>query len=462
MNAKKLLKKITPTFVLGWYHYCLAFLGALIYGFPSRKLVVIGVTGTSGKSTTVDFITRILETSGEKVASVSSLRFKVGQKEWQNKLKMTMPGRFVIQKILRQAVDAGCKYAVLEVTSEGIKQSRHKFINFDAAVFLNLTPEHLDSHGGFENYRAAKLELFKVAKNVHVINEQDENAKYFLDIPAGGLSKGSVFALFSKFLAKKFPKISQLAHSANLKILSNFRSRILKISSKEALQTAPKIIMFGKNLEQLNLQLLGEFNQMNAAAAVAVATHYGISKEICKKVLESVKGMPGRLEVVSRPTDGARLASPVGEAAREPLVVVDYAFTPDQLKASYDSVKKFSGGKSLVCVLGACGGGRDKWKRSVLGGIAAEHCREIIITNEDPYDENPWEIMEQVAGGITEGKEHHLVLDRKEAIKKALELAKPEDAVIITGKGAEPLMCLENGKKIAWDDRQVVRDLLAK
>src|SRR3989344_8113346 len=213
MQAKELVKKFLPRFVLSGYHYGLALVGAILYGFPSRKLTVVGVTGTSGKSTTVDFITRILEEAGNKVASTSSIRFKVAEKEWQNNMKMTMPGRFVIQKILRQAVDAGCKYAVIEVTSEGIKQSRHKFINFDAAVFLNLTPEHLDSHGGFENYRAAKLELFKVAKNVHVINEQDENAKYFLDIPAGGLSKGSVFALFSKFLAKKFPKISQLAHS---------------------------------------------------------------------------------------------------------------------------------------------------------------------------------------------------------------------------------------------------------
>lgn len=389
MNFKRLLKKITPVFLLSWYHWCLAFLGAVIYGFPSRKLIVIGVTGTSGKSTTVDFICRILEEAGRKVASTSSIRFKVAEKEWKNTMKMTMPGRFVIQKVFKQAVDAGCKYAVLEVTSEGIKQFRHKFIYFDMAVFLNLTPEHLDSHGGFENYRKAKLELFRAAKNVHVVNEQDENTKYFLQIPA------------------------------------------------------KKIITFGKSRERLNLQLLGEFNQINAAAAAAVATHYGIPKEVCKKVLESVQGMPGRLEVVSQ----------------NPIVVVDYAFTPEQLEASYTAVKKYSGGKSLVCVLGSCGGGRDKWKRPVLGNIAAKNCREIIITNEDPYDEDPLEIMEQVAGGVGE-KSHHIVLNRKEAIKKAVSLAGADDAVIITGKGAEPLMCLADGVKIPWDDRQIVRDLL--
>ncbi len=133
------------------YHWGWAFAGAVRYGFPSRKIIVIGVTGTSGKSTTIDFITRILEESGAKVASTSSVRFKVADKEWKNKMKMTMPGRFVIQKVLAQAVKAGCKYAVLEVTSEGIRQHRHKFINFNTAVFLNLTPEHIESHGSFEN-----------------------------------------------------------------------------------------------------------------------------------------------------------------------------------------------------------------------------------------------------------------------------------------------------------------------
>ncbi len=393
MNVKKLLKKITPNVLLDAYHYSMPLIGSVIFGFPSRKLIVIGVTGTSGKSTTVEFITRILEAYGAKVASISSIRFKIGKDEWQNKLKMTTPGRFIIQKFLRQAVDAGCNYAVLEIASEGIKQHRHRFINFDMAVFLNLTPEHLDSHGGFENYRNEKLKLFEVTKNAHVVNTEDKNAQYFLDIPA------------------------------------------------------KKVITFGNNIEHINLQLLGEFNQMNAAAAMAVATHYGVPKDVCVKVLEEVKGMPGRLEVISK----------------DPIVVVDYAFTPDQLEASYTAVKSFSNNKSLVCVLGACGGGRDKWKRSVLGRLASQNCREIIITNEDPYDEDPWEIIEQVAEGV-EGKkdEFHLILDRKEAIKKALKLATPTDAVIITGKGAEPLMCLADGKKIPWDDREIVREEIAK
>ena len=414
MNPKKLLKKITPSFILSWYHWCLAGLGALIYGFPSKKLIVIGVTGTSGKSTTVDFICRILEEAGHKVASTSSIRFKVAGKEWKNKMKMTMPGRLVIQKLLAQAVKENCTYAVLEVTSEGIKQFRHKFINFDTAVFLNLTPEHLDSHGGFVNYRNAKVELFKAAKNVHIANTDDENVKYFLEIPH---QRTITFAT---------------ENSADIKA--------------KDIRTEQGRISFSVESIPFTLNLIGQFNVINALAAIAVAVSIGISLQTAQKALEKVKGMPGRLEIVTQ----------------DPfLTVVDYAFTPDQLQASYASIKKFSGGKSLICVLGACGGGRDAWKRPVLGKIASQNCREVIITNEDPYDEDPWEIMEQVAGGIDNTKDtYHLILDRKEAIKKALELATVDDAVIITGKGAEPLMCLADGIKVPWDDREIVKEQL--
>src|SRR3989344_7160846 len=355
MNLKSLIKKLTPNFLLKIYHYKLAFLGAIFFGFPSKKLIVIGVTGTSGKSTTVDFITKILEESGSKVSSVSSIRFKIGDKEWKNELKMTMPGRFIIQKFLKQAVNEKCKYAVLEVTSEGIKQFRHKFINFDTALFTNLSPEHIESHGGFKNYRSEKLKLFKAVKNTHIINIDDENAEYFFEIPA---KKIITFALEKGDI--------------------------------------------NKNNYPFHLNLLGNFNNYNALAAISVAINYGVSLEICQKVLEKVTGIPGRMEIVSK----------------EPLVIVDYAHTPEQLEQAYKSLMP----KPLVCVLGSCGGGRDKWKRPVLGKIAGQYCKEVIITNEDPYDEDPLEIMEQVGAGM-ESREYHIVLDRREDIKKALELA---------------------------------------
>jgi len=389
---KTLLKKFIPDFLIGWYHFKLAFLGAILYGFPSRKIKVIGATGTDGKSTTVNLINKVLEEGGYKTASISSISFKIGQEERPNNLKMTMPGRFAIQKFLSQALKAGCQYAVLEVSSEGIKQYRHKFIDFDAAVFTNLSPEHIEGHGSFENYKKAKGQLFKAAKNIHIINIDDKNAEYF-------------FGFNSR---KKYTYGLEQGDVNNLNL-------------------------------QLKLQLVGDFNIYNALAAICVGLSQGISLEVCKKAVEKAKGIPGRMELV--------IDSPF-------KVIVDYAITPNALEKAYQAVKP------KICVLGSCGGGRDKWKRKTLGEIAGKYCGEIIVTNEDPYDEDPMEIIEQVAEGA--GKIARKILDRREAVKEALKSAKPGDTVIITGKGCEPWMMVAGGKKIAWDDRQIAREEFTK
>jgi len=405
------LRKIIPSFLLSWYHFGLAFLSALIYSFSSKKLKVIGVTGTKGKSTVVELAGVILENAGYKVASVSSIKFKIDKKEWPNKLKMTMPGRFKLQGFLRKAVKAGCQYAILEVTSEGILQHRQKFIDFDIALFTNLSPEHIERHGSFEKYRQAKGKLFQATKNIHVINIDDENAEYFLQFPAKkkytyGLNKGD-------------------------------------INNKDL---------------QLNLQLIGNFNIYNALAAICAGMSQGVNLETSKKALEKVREIPGRMEtVIEKPFK----------------VIVDYAHTPDSLEKVYQTLKtnnyKLKTAR-MICVLGACGGGRDNWKRPKLGEIAAKYCDRIILTNEDPYDENPMEIIKQVAEGAfkeisvnprrypRKSASIYKILDRKEAIKKALEMAKEGDTVIITGKGCEPWMCLANGKKIPWDDKKIVRE----
>jgi len=395
-----LLRKVTPSFLLSWYHFALAFLGAVLYGFPSKKIKVIGVTGTNGKTTVVNFTTKILEAAGFKVASLSSIKFKVGDKEWKNTLKMTMPGRLKLQKFLRQAVEEGCQYVVLEVTSEGIKQYRHKFIDFEAAVLTNLSPEHIEAHRGFENYKAAKGKLFESTKNIHVINLDDDNTEYFL-----------------KFKARK-----KYTYGLNQGDINN------------------------KDL-QFELRLMGEFNICNALAATCVGVSQGISMEKCKEVVERVEGIPGRMEeVISRPFK----------------VFVDYAFTPNALKQVYGTLNsKFKIQNSkLICVLGACGGGRDKWKRPVLGEIAATFCQEVIVTNEDPYDEDPAAIIDQVAQGA-KGKAKK-ILDRREAIRKALESARSGDTIVITGKGCEPWIVEAHGKKISWDDREVVKEEFKK
>lgn len=176
----RILRELIPYFLIDKYHFFLALSSAVFYGLPSRKIKIIGITGTNGKSTTADLISRILEEAGYKVAILSSIKFKIDKEEKINELRMTMPGRGLVQKFLKEAVKAKCDFAVLEVTSEGIKQHRHRFVDFEIAVLTNLSPEHIEAHGSFENYRAAKGKFFKAVKNIHIINLDDDDAEYFL------------------------------------------------------------------------------------------------------------------------------------------------------------------------------------------------------------------------------------------------------------------------------------------
>ena len=397
------MKKFIPKFVFKVYHFLLTLAGALIYGFPSRKLIVVGVTGTNGKSTVVSLISEILEKSGHKTASLSSIRFKISEKEWKNMLKMTMPGRMKIQKFLRQAVKEGCKHAVLEVTSEGIKQFRHKFIEFNGAVFTNLTREHIEAHKGFENYKKAKGKLFKALEKSSkknkfaVLNVDDENSQYFSNL----------------FSGKKY---------------------FYGIKNKQAEITPEKI---GLKLDNL----AGEFNVYNALAAFCAGVGCDIPRDKILSILRQARGIPGRMELVmSKPFK----------------VYVDYAHTPDALEKVYQSLR--APNSQLICVFGSAGGGRDKWKRPEIGKIAGEYCKEIILTNEDPFDEPPMNIIDQIASGINSKKPIYKIIDRREAINKALALARNDDMVIITGKGCEQYIRIEKGKTIPWDDREVVRE----
>lgn len=418
---KERLKKLVPDFVLSGYHFILSFLGAAFYFFPSRKIIVIGVTGTNGKSTTVEMISNIFEAASYKVAAFSSIKFKIDGKERPNNLRMTMPGRLFLQKLLKQAVKAGCQYAVLEVTSEGIKQHRHRFIDFKASVFTNLSPEHIEAHGGFDNYRKAKMELFKRA-GTHIINLDDPNAEYFLKIPAENKYGYGIDSNPKRDL----PENSRYVRATDI-------------------NTSLKGTDFSVEDTRFRLNILGNFNVYNALAAICVGIWQNIDLKTCQKGLEQTKGVPGRMEEV--------IGQPFG-------VIVDYAFTPNALEKVYQTIRKSFNPQKLICVLGSCGGGRDKWKRPVLGGLAAKYCQEVIITNEDPYDEDPQEIINQVASGT--GGKAKKILDRREAIRESLKLAGSGDVILITGKGCEPSICLAGGKRIPWDDRAVVREEISK
>ena len=397
----RIIKKFIPGFLFSalqpFYHRALAVAASAIYGNPSAKLKVIGVTGTNGKTTIVHLLTAVLEATGEPVASISSLTFKIKNDEWKNTMKMTMPGRFTIQKFLKRAADEGCKFAVLEVTSEGIKQFRHRGIDFYMGILTNVTPEHIESHGTFENYRMAKSELFKRAK-IHILNGEDPSVEYFAKIP-----------------------------------------------------TLTRIVYTKKDLpNDFHLKLPGEFNIENAVAVFQAAKFLGIPRQTIKSVLESFENVQGRMEFIRR--------GPF-------VVVVDYAHTPDALEKVYQTLRQPSG--RLICVLGSAGGGRDKWKRPEIGKIAARYCDAIFLTNEDPYDEDPKKIIEDVEKGVlfshsSSKMDYEIIIDRREAISSALKIAKLGDTIIITGKGAEPWLMGPNGSRQEWDDREVVREELKK
>lgn len=407
----------------------LALLAAIRYGFPSRKLKVIGVTGTNGKSTTIEYISAILKEAGYRVAVLSSIKFEVGEDVEINKTGNTMPGRFAVQSILARAAKAKCDYAVLEVTSEGIKQHRHRFVDFLGAVFTNLTPEHIESHGGFDNYRKAKLHLFAAAKGFHVVNCDDENAHYFLGLEAK--NKFGYGFCGSEGIRREGGKCTVIC--------------------AQDVKAVDRGIQFNVKNNTFNSGLAGEFNAYNTLAAISVAVSQGIGMDICQRAVAKIKTVPGRME----------------KASDFPKVFVDFAFTPNALEKVYSTLNrnhKAKGGK-LVCLLGACGGGRDKWKRPALGQIAAKHCDEIILTNEDPYDEDPQKIVDMVKEGVSKagfkGRVRE-IMDRRKAIRKALELTGPGDVAILTGKGSMPWTFLGKGKKIPWNERDIVLEEIIK
>lgn len=403
------------------YHYALAFVGALFYRHPSRELFVIAVTGTKGKSTVAELIATILEADGKKVASLSTIQFKINGKSQRNLFKMTLPGRFFLQRFLREAVDAGCTHAVVEMTSEGAKQYRHRFIELDAFVFTNLTPEHIESHGSFEKYKAAKLDIAKQlersAKRPRYIvaNTDDEHGADFL----------------------KTESEHTLPYGlSDLKLHTLHRDGVGLIFND------------GKEEVTIRVPLVGLFNVYNALAAVTLTRALGVSLKTIETALRSLPPMRGRVE---------HIYSPKG-AEKQITAVVDYAHTPDSLEKLYQAFKDYP----KVCVLGNTGGGRDTWKRPEMAHIAEHYCDHIILTNEDPYDEDPRKIVEEMAKGVEDRSKLSIIMDRRMAIHEALSLAAHEGYVLISGKGTDPYIMGPHNSREEWSDAEVVKEEMAK
>ncbi|MDO8482507.1 MAG: UDP-N-acetylmuramoyl-L-alanyl-D-glutamate--2,6-diaminopimelate ligase [bacterium] len=411
-NAQKAVLKNLYSQLKLPYHYLLAFLGALLYRFPSRQLKVVAITGTKGKSSVAELTNAILEEASFKTALLSTIRFKVDKENKPNVLKMTTPGRFFVQKFLRRAMDAKCDYAIIEMTSEAARQFRHKFIAFDALIFTNLSPEHIESHGSYEKYVAAKLSIGQALENsakknrVLVANADEKEAE--------------------KFLALNIP--NKLPYS---------------LKNSEPYEAKTGGISFTFAGEKINPKLEGIFNIYNCLAAATFAKSQGVGTEIIKRGLEKVSVIKGRVEHI--------------DCGQNFTVIVDYAHTPDSLEKLYQTFPNHR----KIALLGNTGGGRDTWKRPVMAGIAEKYCDEVILTNEDPYDENPQKILNEMAAGM-KNKKPKIILDRREAIATALRSASAGDVVLITGKGTDPCICGPNGTKLPWGDASVVQEELKK
>lgn len=409
------------------YHKILAVTAAIFYRFPANRLKVIAVTGTKGKSTTVHFIASILREAGHKVGAASTIQFQIGDRIWMNDTKQTTQGPFFLQKFLREMVNARCEFAIVEVTSHAMIQSRVWGINIDAAVLTNIQRDHIEYHGSFENYLYAKGLLFSLLGRL----ERKVGIQKTAVLPA----EEPNLAYFETFASDK-------------KLLYGFGKGIIRAENIKLKATGSDFILKVPNNEvEVHINIPGEFNILNALAAASAAISFGIKLEAVKKGLESAMEIPGRLEVI-------KLGQPF-------TVVVDYAHTAESLEKLLSLFKKLTKGK-LFLVFGATGGGRDKLKRPEMGAVADKYADYIVVTDDDPYAEDRMQIINQVSEGIKrkEGNNFWKIRDRRQAIRLALSLAQEGDTVIVAGKGCEPIQIIGD-ERIEWDDRKVVREILS-
>ncbi len=392
------------------------------YGNPARGLKVIAVTGTNGKTTTVNYINEILKEGGYKTAMFSTALIEVAGKTTLNDLNATVASTERMQQFFRDAKKAGADYVVLEITSHALQQHKLDGVSIEAAIMTNLTQDHLDYHGTMENYAAAKAKLFKGEPKFIVLNRDDEWFDYFNQFYAGA------------------QKITYGTHEdAEAKI------DYVKLYKKGSEAT---VVIDHQTKLHLATALPGKFNVYNMTAAAATAYLLGMKLPDIVEGIANLEGIPGRFERVA---EGAAYD-----------VIVDYAHTPDALEQLLEAAKAVTKNR-VILVFGATGD-RDKAKRPIMGEIAARLADRIVLTDEESYNEDPEAIRTQVREGIERaGGDGKLteVADRREAIEKALSIAKKNDTVLVTGMGHEQYRII-NGERVPWNDGEVVKELLSK
>jgi UDP-N-acetylmuramoyl-L-alanyl-D-glutamate--2,6-diaminopimelate ligase len=404
-----------PTIVVREGRKAAAVAAGAAFGDPSRELRMIGITGTNGKSTTAGILRHLLDRPGSRAASIGTLGVLFGSNAEvvPGGSELTTPGPVELQRVLRELVNRGVKTVAMEVSSHSLDQRRIDGLAFDAAVFTNLTRDHLDYHGTMENYFAAKARLMDYLKpeGTAAVNIDDRNWEALANsrrkIPFGISARAKVRGTDVEFS----PRGSRWN---------------LHHDGKQA---------------QVKLPLIGDVNVHNALGAAAVGITFGLSLDEIAMSLADLPQVPGRLEVISH----------------DPTVLRDYAHTPDAIERALAAIRPFTSGR-LILVFG-CGGDRDRGKRSEMGHAAEAGADLVIITNDNPRTEDPEQILDDIEKGMKPGR-HERITKRKAAIQRALEEARDGDVVLLAGKGHETYQIIGT-TKLPFDEKAIVRELLA-
>ena len=387
---------------------------ASFYGNPSKKLKLIGITGTNGKTTTAFLIKHIFDELGVKAGLIGTVKNITGDKEYTASL--TTPDAKQLQALFKEMVDSGCEYCIMEVSSQALAQGRVDGCHFDIALFTNLTQDHLDYHKNFENYAAAKKKLFEICDTA-VVNADDAQADYMTE----GLDCRKIrFGIESEDCEYSAKNIKCFADSVRYELLG------------------------ADSIGRVSIKIPGHFTVYNSMGAAVCAILTGAEFSRVLEALCTSTGVPGRVEVVPTDTDYT--------------VVIDYAHSPDGLENVISSVRKTTQGR-VITVFG-CGGDRDSTKRPKMGKIAGDLSDIAVVTSDNPRSENPSLIIEDILEGMKDCKAQiEVVEDRTQAIKKAMSLANAGDVVLLAGKGHETYQILNSGK-IHYDEREIVKAIL--
>ena len=418
--SERTLEANVPVIIVPDTKKAMAILADYFYKQPSHQLLMVGVTGTNGKTTTTQLIDHVFTQNGMKTGVIGTLHIKVGDELQVS--HNTTPDSLTLQKTFKRFCDKGVSSAIMEVSSHALHQGRVHGCDYDIAVFTNLSQDHLDYHKSMDDYRNAKGLLFSQLGNTYfkkspkyaIINKDDESADYFIRVTAA-----HVFTY-------------------GLSPSADFRAKDIVLKATESLFTL--VSPFGE--QKVALKLAGQFNVYNALAAIATSSAAGIPIEDSVRSLERAQGVRGRFETIS---EGQPFS-----------VIVDYAHTPDGLKNVLETIQTITQGKIIVVV--GCGGDRDRIKRPIMAEIACDYGDYAIFTSDNPRTEDPGSILKDMEAGVV-GKQYQLIVDRKEAIKEAISLAEPEDVVLIAGKGHETYQIIGNNV-YDFDDREVARHII--